>query len=148
VSSILKKDKDPFAMQPSLTVDQLSKFFRDKIESVRAATNDADPPTFTVYAGKQFTSFCECSMEEIRRIMFCCPVKTCSLDPIPTDILLESVVVLPLIWAMCNASLMEGILPVREKEAIITPVPKKSSLDLDEPRNYRPISNLSFISTI
>jgi len=91
VSSILKKDNDPFAMQPSVTADQLSKFFRDKIESVRAATNDADPPTFTVYAGKQITSFCECSMEEIRRIMFRCPVKTCLLDPIPTDILLESV---------------------------------------------------------
>jgi len=27
VSSILKNDKDPFAMQPSLAADQLSKFF-------------------------------------------------------------------------------------------------------------------------
>ena len=81
--------------------------------------------------------------------MFRCPVKTCSLDPIPTDILLESVdAVLPLIWAMCNASLREGNLPAWEKEAIITPVPKKSNLDLDKPRNYRPISNLSFIDKL
>jgi len=49
VSSILKKDKDPSAMQSSLSADQLSKFFKDKIESVRAATSEADPPTFTVY---------------------------------------------------------------------------------------------------
>ena len=81
--------------------------------------------------------------------MFRCPVKTCSLDPIPTDILLESVdAVLQLIWAMCNASLREGFLPARQKEAIFTPVPKKPSLDLYEPRNYRPISNPPFISKL
>jgi len=76
-------------------------------------------------------------------------VKTCSLDPILTDILLESVdAVLPLILAMCNASLGEGIFPARQKGAVFTPVPKKPSLDVDEPRNYRPISNLSFVSKL
>ena len=47
-----------------------------------------------------------------------------------------------------NTRLYFCILPARQKEAIITPVSKKPSLDLDEPRNYRPISNLSFISKL
>ena len=53
-----------------------------------------------------------------------------------------------IIWAMCNASLREGFLRTSHKEAIITPVLKKPSLDPDEPKNYGPISNLSFISKL
>lgn len=88
-------------------------------------------------------------MDEVRQVLLNSPVKTCSLDPIPTDVLLESVdIVLPVIWIMCNKSLSEGHLPASQKEAIITPIVKKAGLDPDEPKNYRPISNLSFISKV
>jgi len=61
-----------------------------------------------------------------------------------TDILLECVdAVLPIIWAMCNASLREGFLPTSYKEAIITPVLKKPRLDSDVPKNsYRSLLHL------
>jgi len=49
---------------------------------------------------------------------------------------------------MCNASLREGVLPVSQKTAIVTPVVKKPGLDPDEPQSYRPISNLTFVSKI
>jgi len=49
---------------------------------------------------------------------------------------------------MCNASLREGSLPATQKMAIITPVVKKPGLDPEEPQNYRPISNLTFISKV
>ena len=74
-------------------------------------------------------------------------------DPIPTDVLLESLdAVLPFICAVCNASLTAGRLPTSqkksEKTAVITPVLKKPNLDSDDPKNFRPISNLTFISKV
>ena len=46
---------------------------------------------------------------------------------------------------MCNTSLRECCLPRTQKTAIVTPAPKKQNADQDEPKNYRPISNLTFI---
>ena len=122
ISSVLKRDKDPSAAQPLLTANQLSQFFIDKIEAVRTATKDSDTPTYPACEGNhQFTSFREYTTDEVRRVLLNSPVKTCSLDPIPTDILLESIdVVLPFITEMCNASLREGHLPASQKRAIIT----------------------------
>jgi len=49
---------------------------------------------------------------------------------------------------MVNATLREGRLPAAQKHAIITPVLKKSSLDLGDMKNYRPVSNLMFVSKV
>ena len=63
--------------------------------------------------------------------------KSCSQDPIPTFMLKECIdVLLPYLTEMCNASLLEGLLPVSQRHAIITPILKKSSLDPGELRNY------------
>ena len=72
-----------------------------------------------------------------------------TLDPIPTTVLKESIdVLLPFLTAMCNASLAEGSLPQSQKHAIVTPLLKKQSLDAGELKNYRPVSNLTFVSKI
>jgi len=88
-------------------------------------------------------------MDEVRRVLFRSPPKTCILVPIPTDVLLEFIdVILPYITAMCNASMRDGNLPISQKAAIITPILKKRGLDIDDVKSYRPISNLSFISKV
>ena len=84
-------------------------------------------------------------MEEIRGVLIRSPAKTCSLDAIPIDVLLESIdILLPFICLMCNLSLSEGCLPGSLK----APVLKKSNLDQDAAKNYRPISNLTIISKV
>ena len=149
VSAILKKDKESHSSLPSITADKLSQFFKEKVEAVRADTADATPPVFSTYSGKPYSSFREYTMDEVRRVLVRSPPKTCSLDPIPTNILLESVdILLPFIWTMCNASISEGSLPASQKTAIITPVLKKPNLDADDTKSYRPISNLTFISKV
>ena len=65
-----------------------------------------------------------------------------------TDLLKEMIDMLPYLTAMINASLREGHLPASQKLAIITPLVKKSSLDANELKNYRPVSNLSFLSKV
>ena len=55
---------------------------------------------------------------------------------------------LPILTTICNQSLLESVLPISQKSAIITPKLKKAGLDTDVAANYRPISNLTFISKI
>ena len=79
--------------------------------------------------------------------------KTCSLDPLPTKFPagIGRHTAAIYICAMCNASLREGSLLATQKMAIITPVVKKPGLDPEdgeETQNYRPISNLTFISKV
>ena len=75
--------------------------------------------------------------------------KTCSLDPIPTPLLLEILYcLLPSLTALINSSLSSGLFPQVFKSAVIFPLLKKSSLDPNELKNFRPISNLPFISKI
>ena len=47
-----------------------------------------------------------------------------------------------------NASMSSGTFPASQKVAIVTPALKKSTLDPLDMSNYRPISNLSFISKL
>ncbi|XP_042341350.1 uncharacterized protein LOC121942262, partial [Plectropomus leopardus] len=74
---------------------------------------------------------------------------TCLLDPIPTKLLKE---VLPLLdnflLDIINASLLTGYVPQSFKVAVIKPLLKKPTLDPEILANYRPISNLPFISKI
>jgi hypothetical protein len=50
--------------------------------------------------------------------------------------------------AMVNKSLHDGYLPKSQKMAVVTPLLKKSSLDPHDLKNYRPVSNLSFVSKL
>jgi len=57
-------------------------------------------------------------------------------------------VLLPYLTGMVNASLREGRLPSSQKHAVVTPLLKKSGLDPEELKNYRPVSNLTFVSKL
>ena len=47
-----------------------------------------------------------------------------------------------------NASLRSGQFPSPFKDAIIRPLLKKSNLDVDQLKHYRPVSNTHFLSKI
>ena len=88
-------------------------------------------------------------MMQVRRIIISSPVKSCSLHPVPTFIVREFVdLLLPYLTCMVNASLAQGRLPSSEKHAIVTPLLKKPGLDIGDMANYRPVSNLTFISKV
>ena len=74
---------------------------------------------------------------------------TCLLDPVPTWLLKE---VFPLVGSsllrMINASLLTGYVPQLFKVAVIKPLLKKPAFDPGSLANYRPISNLTFISKV
>ena len=55
---------------------------------------------------------------------------------------------LPIMTSITNASLKSGLVPDALKSAVITPLLKKSNLDHNVLKKYRPVSNLSFLSKI
>ena len=64
------------------------------------------------------------------------PVKSSSLDPIPTYLLRECIdVILPYLTAMVNTSLRCSCLPASQKMAVVTPLLKKASLEPHELKN-------------
>ena len=134
---------------PIHTADDFLKFFSGKVESVRSATEGQKLPAIQSTASSSFSQLQTCSEEEVRRIIMAAPTKSCSLDPFPTSILKECIdTLIPFLTAMCNASLSEGHLPLSQRHAVVTPLLKKQQLDPAELMNYRPVSNLSFVSKI
>ena len=52
------------------------------------------------------------------------------------------------ITSIINHSLKTGVFPHCFKKALVTPLLKKPNLDKNDLKNYRPVSNLSFLSKI
>jgi len=85
---------------------------------------------------------------DISRLLAQAPNKQCSLDPCPTW-LVKSLSIMPdIITKLVNTSLQSGTFPSSQRNALVTPVLKKQHLDPTISNNYRPISNLSFVSKL
>ncbi|KAG2462775.1 RTXE polymerase, partial [Polypterus senegalus] len=89
------------------------------------------------------------TVKEVEGIIQRMRPSTCSLDPFPTPLVKSNVSDLsPLIADIINNSLQSGLVSLALKIAIIRPHLKKSSLDSEVLANYRPISNLAFLSKV
>ena len=76
------------------------------------------------------------------------PTKSCELDALPTQLLKDILDgILTPITHLVNTSLQKGIFPLKWKESIIRPLIKKAGLDPVQ-KNFRPVSNLSFLSKV
>uniref|UniRef100_A0A674P0B4 Reverse transcriptase domain-containing protein n=1 Tax=Takifugu rubripes TaxID=31033 RepID=A0A674P0B4_TAKRU len=134
-------------------------FFTDKILAIREKANQVIPTTgpspdvLTVgmyrFSNEPLNSFSPIYFSEASSLIQKSKTTTCLLDPIPTHLLKD---VLPLIGSSIldpiNGSLVSGYVPRSYKVEVIEPLLKKTSLDLDVLANYRPISNLPFISKV
>jgi hypothetical protein len=103
----------------------------------------------TVGVTSTFDSFQKVSEEDVRKIIVKSKPTTCSLDPIPTSLFLDCLdILLPTVTHIVNQSLLSATFPTLCKTAIIKPLLKKANLDQNILKNYRPVSNLSFISKL
>ena len=86
---------------------------------------------------------------EVWKIICKSPAKSCMLDPIPTWLIKESrSELLPVMTNIINSSLRSSQVPKSTKSAVVTPLLKKFTLNPDILKNYRPVSNLSYISKL
>ena len=85
--------------------------------------------------------------QEIQCIIAASPNKQCALDPFPTGLVKSCKDYLtPITMQIVNKSLSTGEFPQAFKNVLVTPLLKKRTLDENVLNNYRPVSNLAFIS--
>ena len=134
--------------------DQFLSFFHNTIDNIRTGLCAmVDEPLVEIpdqsFNGVPLNCFSSVTLQEIRHIILKAPSKSCELDPLPSWLLKECVDELsPIVTSIVNASLNHAIVPLSLKTALIRPLLKKSGLDKEVLKNYRPVSNLSFISKV
>ena len=135
-------------------LELFSTFFRDKIIKLRLDF-DSQPvctsslPLTNPFDGIPLCTFKPVSESVVKNLILKSAPKTCQLDPIPTPLLVECLdTFLPSLTALVNSSLSSGVFSEVFKTALVTPLLKKKSLDQNELKNYRPVSNLSIVSMI
>ena len=138
--------------------DDFANFFISKVSEIRDHTravlsrdalcissssnaNDTDDDVFN--------NFKLISEDEVIETIKNAPTKSCDLDPLPACLMKKFIHVLsPHVTKVINRSLSESVFPSCFKKAIIKPLLKKSSLDTNVLKNYRPVSNLPFLSKV
>ena len=146
-SSMMGRTREESAASGKPSAQSLLDYFIKKIHDIRQSTGSSPASTNLPPSPNMLHSFCLYSSNEIRKLIVASKTKSCALDPIPTGVLKEFLdKLLPIITHMCNQSLLEGRLPLSQRHAIITPIVKKPGLDCEDIKNYRPISNLTYMS--
>ena len=149
--------RSPTPSLPSLPVEslpeQFSCYFSDKISNLRSSITNVSDFTPHVphptHSTNEFSSFTPATTDEITKVILSSPDKQCDLDPIPTSLLKKCIHLLaPTITLIVNLSLSTAMFPQAFKHAIVTPLLKKPALDKESLSNYRPISNLSYLSKL
>ena len=131
-------------------MDRLLHRSSDKIRRIRRDL-DQVPPLDTAVdngtTGCQLNMFSTVPPDELLSIIGSTTPKSCDSDPVPGHVLkCLFPPILTVIHKIVNLSLETGRMPEILKQAILKPLLKKPSLDSNDLKNYRSISNLRFIS--
>ena len=141
----------PSIKLPQLLADRVVEFFTEKLKKICSTfstslnsqhiTPDSPPPMI-------FT-FSTVTEDQVTKIIINSSSKSCSLDPLPTFLVLDylDILITP-ITSIINASLEQGKYSNFFKQVHVISILKKSSLDKEVFKNDRPVSNLNFISKI
>ena len=136
----------PKMSTPEELPDKFCTFFHNRVVQIRESLdNDHDPrslPTSQSFQCEHFVAFKSVSCQTVKNIIKACPPKSCHLVHNHIDDLV------PLITTIVNASFCEGTVPSCFKVASVSPLLKKPGLDPDDMKNYRPVSNLPFLSKV
>ena len=143
----------PAHVDETVMAQSFSDYFHTKIKTIRdeldETVNAIQLSDCHPRCDSSLATFDVVTEDEMDKFITESPSKSCSMDPIPTT-LLKSVTpaILPILTEIINTSMTSGIVPETFKRALITPLIKKATLDSECLKNYRPISNLSFLSKL
>ncbi len=89
------------------------------------------------------------TIDEVAKIIKNSSSATCEIDAMPTNLLKDCCTqVAPIITDIVNISLKNAEVPLNMKKAVIRPLLKKATANPEILKNYRPVSNLGFVSKI
>ena len=141
---------------PEELCEDFANFFSDKISKLTQdiitlqATLPEDTMDLSEYHTQAvFSEFKLLDCDQVTKLVKQSPNKSCSLDPVPTSVIKDNVEVMaPHLTRIINASFSTSVVPDQLKDAHLSPLLKKSNLDSDIKKNYRPISNLPYLSKL
>ena len=127
--------KLPSSDSPESLANEFVTFFSAKVQKIRKEL-DSTPVDTNLLQADEVTStppildtFRQTTPEEVAKIIKSSPTKTCGMDPLPTRLLKDEAItstLLPHITRLINASLSSATVPSCLKQALITPLLKKS----------------------
>jgi hypothetical protein len=133
---------------------EFNEFLLDKPQALRrklASLKPAaflSPPDFMLRKDHSMDMIEAATAREVERVIKNSPHKTSRIDAIPTRLLVSYLpAILPSITLIINKVLEQGM-PSTWKMALVTPILKKANLNVQELGNYRPVSNLIFLSKV
>src|SRR6218665_3053498 len=152
----------PDSIPHASIADSFASFFTNKVSSLRLSLQTLLPTSMQYDSSPlddkndsilppaaSFNLFEPATEAEITNLIHASQNKQCDLDPIPASLLKESAdLLVPTITNIINLSLSTGTFPMQFKDSAVKPLLKKPFLDKELLSNYRPISNLSFLSKL
>ena len=147
----MKLSVNPECESGLILSNNFSNYFNDKIDNIRQKLDEncSSIEEENTFNGSPLTKFKMLTVDDTRKLI----MKTKNsyndlLDLLPTILVKECIEeLLPLITEIINCSLKLGVVADPLKNAIIKPLLKKLGLELIN-KNYKPVSNLSFISKL
>ena len=141
---------------PKELCDKFADFFCDKIVTIRHQLDTlsvTDAPAFPLIDDAiitcELSEFSPTSEDELSGLVKKIAAKSCSLDPVPAFLLRYCIDdLLPIIKSVVNLSFNSASMPSSMKNAVLSPLLKKPSLDFEIFSNFRPVSNLKFLSKL
>ena len=130
------------------------QFFHNKIQKIRSSiinndNTDGQNKSEVTYAGPLLKLFNPVTTVDVMEVIRYTPPKTCSLDAIPTSLLIQCLdILLEPITEIINHSLEFGVFPECYKNGLVKPLLKKHGLNPEDLQNYRPVTNLPYISKL
>ena len=109
-----------------------------------------EPPSFYKFDGPHVSMFKPVTEEFIPRLISQSTRKCCTLDPIPATLTKQCLhdQLAHLVTRIVSVSVSAGTVQSWLKQALGTPIMKQPGLESNDLRNFRPTSNLQFISKI
>ena len=159
VNMLLNRNWDacyPTAKSDTVLAGAFADFFIQKIDRVRSeiAVGRSAIESTTISEAVQCFS-CETKLQpfksltnnEVFKLIKSGTIKSCSLDPLSASIMAKCChALLPMLARIINLSLATGEMPEDLKCAMLRPLLKKPTADNKVFANFRPVSNLKYIS--
>ena len=143
-----KSNPLPVGVSDSQLADDFAQYFYNKVDILR---KDLEPyPLYTPVPLNvpPFTASAEVDIPFVEKLIKNAKPTTCNLDPLPSSLVKTHCdIFAPVICKIINTSISTGKFHPLWKQAIVKPLLKKPQLDQNK-KNYRPVSNLSFLSKL
>ena len=134
--------------------EDIRKFFvqkvldiRNRLDNIHSSCEHETSIPHVAPTVQYLREFDKLTENDVKSIMQRSSLRSCLLDPMPSWLVNQCDVLLPVLTTLINTSLQSGEFPKAWKEALVLPLLKKPGLDCQF-KNFRLVCNLPFTSKL